>query len=148
MRLHLAAVRLVLGQAVDDGLIVPNLAAGVRAAQAAPDNAETSEAIVLSDEQVDAIITAHPEAWQLLVRVLDGTGLRISEALALGWSDVDFGQGSCMSAVACTGAHRPAEEQVREAARADPLDARSRSLDDAGGDDRRSRVPRSGWRPR
>jgi integrase len=94
VRLALAPLRALLATAYEDGAIPTNPAAGIRAIVTRPDREPTEHdgARALTDEQLERLIASTPERWQLLVRVLSETGLRISEALALRWGDVDLGQ--------------------------------------------------------
>ena len=43
-----------------------------------------------STAEVDAIIANVPERWRLGLRVLEQTGMRVGEAYALAWQDVDI----------------------------------------------------------
>jgi integrase len=47
---------------------------------------------LLKVEELRAILAALPDHLRFLVLILFGLGLRISEALALRWKDIDFGQ--------------------------------------------------------
>ncbi len=94
VRLWLAPVKALLATAVEEGLIRSNPSAGLRIAR--PDQhveqVEEPSAKALTDEQLRALLGEIPEPWQLLVRFLANSGLRISEALGLTWGDVDFGR--------------------------------------------------------
>ena len=93
IRLALAPLRALLATAYEDGAIPTNPAAGVRAIVTRPDREPTENgARALTDEELERLLSKIPERWRLLVRLLGETGLRISEALALRWSDVDLGQ--------------------------------------------------------
>ena len=46
----------------------------------------------LTGEELERLVAETPEPWRLFVRVLAETGLRISEAVALSWADVDLGR--------------------------------------------------------
>lgn len=90
VRLALAPVRALFATALEDGLVQRNPCAGVRVAQpAVPDDAPVK---ALADDQLADLVAAVPEQWRDLVDLLSETGLRIGEALALEWSDVDLGQ--------------------------------------------------------
>jgi integrase len=91
VRLALAPVKVLLATAVEEGLIRANPSAGLRLIQATDDVAE-KRVKALSDVELKALIDASPEEWRLLVIFLAQTGLRISEALALAWHDMDFGR--------------------------------------------------------
>jgi integrase len=93
VRLALAPVKALLATAVEEGLIRSNPAAGLRFVRPAG-HEEVSEARVkaLTPAELRALIAEVPEGWRLLAEFLSHTGLRISEALALTWADVDFGE--------------------------------------------------------
>jgi integrase len=89
-----AALRVLLATAVEDGLIRTNPAAGVRLPampMAEPDEA-SPKAKALTDAELAALLAACPAQWQLLVSFLADTGLRLGEASALRWCDIDFGR--------------------------------------------------------
>jgi integrase len=88
----LAPVKALLATALDDGLIRSNPAAGLRIARPEAEEADGRRVRALSEDELRALLDALPETWQSLVEFLATTGLRISEALALRWSDVDFGR--------------------------------------------------------
>jgi integrase len=87
-RRHLrATLRRALADAVRDGLVLRNVAGLAR-----PEHLPASERTILDANQARILIestkgTTYGPLWCLLVT----TGLRISEALGLSWSDVDFG---------------------------------------------------------
>jgi integrase len=93
VRSHLAAVKVLLATAVEDGLLRSNPARGVRVARPGapaiePDPAEVRRALD-SDELARFLQACSPE-WRPFFRLLAMTGLRISEAVELRWQDVDF----------------------------------------------------------
>lgn len=90
VRLALAPVKACLATAVEDGLIRQNPASGVRiaVATAEPDAAEVK---ALSEDELARLVAATAADWQLFIRVLAQTGLRISEMIALTYGDVDLG---------------------------------------------------------
>jgi integrase len=91
VRLALAPVKAMLATALEEGLIRSNPAAGVRIAQ--PVEVDVEEQVkALTDDELTALLAAIPEEWKLLVGFLAETGLRISEAVALRWSEIDFGR--------------------------------------------------------
>ncbi len=96
VRLALAPVKALLATAVEERLIRWNPAAGLRLTnsteQLGEDGAEVVRAKALTSEQLGELIAQTPADWQLLVRFLAHTGLRISEALALTWADLDLGR--------------------------------------------------------
>jgi integrase len=96
VRLAVAPVRAMLATAVEDGLLRSNPARGVRIPRPAgheTDAAEAEEAAkALTEEELRRFLAAVPDEWRLFFEVLAATGLRISEMLALRWSDIDLGQ--------------------------------------------------------
>lgn len=86
-RHHRSTLRRALADAVRDGLLTRNVAALSK-----PPSMDKAERVWLTAEQARAVITeARDERlWPLWVLILT-TGLRVSEALGLSWSDVDAG---------------------------------------------------------
>lgn len=92
VRLEIAPVRAMLATAVEEGLIRSNPAAGLRITQPAGAELEEGERIKsLTEDELRALLEKLPGEWRLLVEFLAHTGLRIGEAVALRWCDVDFG---------------------------------------------------------
>ena len=91
VRLALAPVKAMLATAFEEGLIRSNPSAGVRIVQQVEHDAE-EKIKTLADADLAALLEATPEEWKLLIGFLAETGLRISEALALRWSEIDFGR--------------------------------------------------------
>jgi integrase len=89
--LALAPVKALLATAVEEGLIRSNPSAGLRLIQPT-DGADVKRVKALTEAELKALIEAAPTDWRLLVEFLAQSGLRISEALALRWGDVDFGR--------------------------------------------------------
>jgi integrase len=56
---------------------------------------------ILTPDEVDSLITAAPPPHDTILRVLAWTGLRIGEAFALRWEDID-GEAGCMSGAGST----------------------------------------------
>jgi integrase len=54
------------------------------------DDPSPGKARALTREQLAAFLRVGPERWRLLFQLLAGTGLRISEALALRWGDLQL----------------------------------------------------------
>jgi integrase len=90
-----------LSAAAEDEKIAANPVIGIRLAKRdrahaiqtgvdAPGEQVTEKARALTEEQAAALVAATPERHRPLVRLLDVTGLRISEALALRWGDLDL----------------------------------------------------------
>ena len=86
----LAPVRALLATAFEEGLIRSNPAAGLRFAQRTVEDADEEQAKALSPVELRALIEEVQPEWRLLVRFIAETGLRIGEAVALRWGDVDF----------------------------------------------------------
>lgn len=94
VRGHVAAVKVLLATAVEDGLIRHNPAAGIRISKpGAPvierDARELRRA--MDTDELGRFLRACPAEWEPFFRLLAMTGLRISEAIELRWGDVDFG---------------------------------------------------------
>lgn len=88
-----AALRVVLATAVEDGLLRSNPAVRVRLPPAQQhDEHEPERAKALTRDELAALIAECPDRWRLLVTLLAQTGLRLGEALALAWEHVDFGR--------------------------------------------------------
>lgn len=93
VRLSIAPVRALLATAVDEGLIRSNPCTGLRIAQRTALEAEGEQrAKALTEAELRALLAEVPEQWRLLVEFLAHSGLRIGEALALRWGDVDLGR--------------------------------------------------------
>jgi integrase len=94
-----AALRAILAQAVEDGLIPSNPAETTRARQARPKGGKTTTKVTedqcWSPEQARAFIdaTADDRLGALWATML-GTGVRRGEALALRWQDVNLRDGT------------------------------------------------------
>lgn len=88
IRLQLAPVKALLATAVEDGVLRANPAAGVRLANA---NARGPvERTALSDTELARLLDEVDDEHRLMVLLLSQTGLRIGEAVALQWQDVDL----------------------------------------------------------
>ncbi|MCW2926015.1 MAG: Site-specific recombinase XerD [Thermoleophilia bacterium] len=88
IRLQLAPVKALLATAVEDGVIRSSPAAGVRLANA---NARGPvERSALTDLELTRLLAEIDAEHFLLVLLLSQTGLRIGEAVALQWQDVDL----------------------------------------------------------
>ena len=89
----MAPVRALFATAAEEGLIRSNPCAGLRLAGRRPvvtdELPDTRRA--LTEEELARVIEETPEQWKLFVRFLAQTGVRIGEAIALRWGDVDFG---------------------------------------------------------
>jgi integrase len=88
VRLVLAPVKALFATALEDGLIRSNPTAGVRLALSIGDVEEKVKA--LTEEELERLLAEIPAQWRLFFDLLAATGLRIGEAVALRWCDVDF----------------------------------------------------------
>ena len=78
---YLAPLRALFADAVEEGLVRANPAAGLRLPRPVTREEESEErAKALTEKELRALVLAAPEEWKLLVRFLAATGLRIGEA--------------------------------------------------------------------
>jgi integrase len=92
VRTVMAPVRALFATAAEEGLIRSNPCAGIRLAGRRPPGEEPADATrALTEDELARLIAETPEEWRLFVRFLAQTGLRIGEAIALRWGDVDLG---------------------------------------------------------
>ena len=97
VKLAIAPLRALLATAVEDGLIRSNPASGVRVAQ--PDALQEEpedapEGRALTPEQLARLIAEVPAQHRPFVTFVAQTGLRIGEAIAVQWRDVDLDEGT------------------------------------------------------
>lgn len=93
IRQAIAPVRALFATALEEGLIRSNPASGLRLAISAPVDGETEEqAKALTEPELLALLEEVDPRWRLFVEFVAHTGMRIGEAVAIRWSDVDFGQ--------------------------------------------------------
>jgi integrase len=93
VRLALAPVKALFATAVEEGLIRANPAAGLRISQATPESADDGERVkALTEEELRRLLDELPAAHRLFFEFLAHSGLRIGEAIALRWGDVDLGR--------------------------------------------------------
>jgi integrase len=91
VRLALAPVKALLATAHEEGVIRGNPAAGVRLViEQSRDEAEDGHVKALSEDELRRLLDEVPPEWRLFFEFLSHTGLRIGEAVALRWSEVDF----------------------------------------------------------
>lgn len=90
VRLALAPLKALLATAFEKEVIRRNPAENVRTARPTASD-EAPRAKALTEEELRALLAEIPEPWTLFFAFLAQTGLRIGEALALRWADVDFG---------------------------------------------------------
>ena len=91
VRKSLAPLRAMFATALEDGALRFNPTAGVRVNRRA-DEDEEERALALTREQLAALLAELPDEWRPFFELLAHTGLRISEAIALTWADVEFGE--------------------------------------------------------
>jgi len=89
VRLAIAPVRALLATALEDGLIRTNPAAGLRIATVDQTGPESEKPKALTEDELRRLLSHVPDRWQLFVELVAHTGLRIGEAVALQWRDVD-----------------------------------------------------------
>jgi integrase len=92
VRLHLAPVKALLATAVEEGVIRSNPSAGLRLAVAQQEEADDGHVKALTEEELEKVLAAIPPPHRLFFEFLHETGLRIGEAIALRWADVDLGR--------------------------------------------------------
>lgn len=88
VRLHLAPVKALLATALDDELIRTNPATGLRLMNGTTGQEEQVKA--LTEDELRRVLDEIPAGWHLFFELLAHTGLRIGEAIALRWSDIDL----------------------------------------------------------
>jgi integrase len=91
VRCVLGPVRALFATAHEDGLIRHNPAAGLRLISPTLKHTQTKRR-ALSEPELQRFLNALPHAWRLFFELLAHTGLRISEAIALTWADIDLDQ--------------------------------------------------------
>lgn len=92
VRLALAPVRAMFAQAVEDGVLKVNPCAGIRLPSAPVVEHEDEDVKALTAAEARALVGQVPAEHVDLVVLMVETGLRISEALAIQWHDLDLGR--------------------------------------------------------
>jgi len=93
VRLAFAPLRAMLADAYGEEEIKRNPTVGLRLAQAQRQEAdEETKAKALAPEELLRLLDELPSRWRLLFEFMAHTGLRIGEATALRWQDVDLGR--------------------------------------------------------
>jgi integrase len=90
----IAPLKAALADALEDELIDRNPAEAIRVRDRRGDGAAEPKARALSDEDLVALIAAAPEEHRLMVRFIAETGVRIGEAIAVRWGDLDLAPGA------------------------------------------------------
>lgn len=88
---NIAPLRAMFATALDDGIVRQNPCAGLRINRRRSEADEEPEAKAMTRAELQRLLEEIPARWLLLFELLAKTGLRISEALGLDWSDVEFG---------------------------------------------------------
>lgn len=88
----LAPVRALLATAFEEGLIRSNPAAGLRITHRFENDEDERQTKALNEDELRAFLDEVPGEWRLFFTFLSHTGLRIGEAVALSWADIDFGR--------------------------------------------------------
>ena len=83
-------MKALLATARDEGVIRWNPAEGIRSATAACEDGDEAKVKALTLDELEGLLAAVVPERRLLADFLASTGLRISEALALRWDDVDL----------------------------------------------------------
>ena len=91
VRLAVAPVRALFATAVEDGILRVNPCVGIRLAGKV-DGEDGRQVRALTAEESARLVDKTDDDWRLFIRLLLETGLRISEAVALTWADVDLGR--------------------------------------------------------
>jgi integrase len=89
VKVNIAPLRSMLATAVEDGVIRTNPCASVRLAER-DEMVEEECAKALTDEQLAKLINQVPVKHRLFITFMARTGVRISEAIALRWGDLDL----------------------------------------------------------
>lgn len=90
VRLAVAPVRALLATALEDGLIRTNPAAGLRIATLHQPGPDHDKPKALTEDELRQLLSHVPDQWRLFVELVAHTGLRIGEAVALQWADIDI----------------------------------------------------------
>mgnify|MGYP001413589819 CR=1 FL=1 len=91
VRNAITPLRALFATAVEEGLVRSNPCTGLRiGGRRAPEADGHTQARALSEDELAALLAETPTEWRLLVEFLGQTGLRISELVALRWSDLDL----------------------------------------------------------
>jgi integrase len=88
---RIAPLRALFATAVEEGLIRSNPASGIRLTTSHVETDAPEKVKALTEDELGRLLEALPERWRPLIAFMAHTGLRISEVVALRWSDIDFG---------------------------------------------------------
>ncbi len=94
VRLAVAPVRALFATAFEEGLIRSNPSAGVRIAGMlrTTEEGDVEQAKALTEPELRRLIDHTDAEWRPFVAFVAHTGMRIGEAIAVRWADVDFGK--------------------------------------------------------
>jgi integrase len=92
VRLVIAPLRALLATAFEEGLIRSNPAANVRLAPTRKHEV-TEDVKAMTATELAAVVSEIPDPYRLFFRVLAESGMRIGEAIAVRWTDIDFDRG-------------------------------------------------------
>lgn len=92
VRLALAPVRALFATAVEEGVLRSNPTVGVRVAKPATLDDDDQPEKALTDAQLAELLAQIADAHRPFVTFVSQTGMRISEAVAIRWSDIDLGK--------------------------------------------------------
>lgn len=90
IRKNVAPLKALFATAYEDGLIPSNPTQGVRIVGPGDEDRDRKPK-ALTREELRVVLAALPEPWRPFFTFLVQTGLRISEAIAVTWGDVDLG---------------------------------------------------------
>jgi integrase len=88
VRKRVAPLRALFATAFEDGTVRSNPTVGVRVI--GHDEHDETPARALTRDELRRLLAALPDDWRLFFEFLAHTGLRISEAIGLRWSDVEL----------------------------------------------------------
>jgi integrase len=90
-----APVKALFATAFEEGLIRTNPGAGVRLATGSQidDDSSHEQVKALTEEELRRLLAKTADEWRLFVTLVAHTGMRIGEAVAVRWGDIDFGAG-------------------------------------------------------
>ena len=89
---NLVPLKAMFATAVEDGTLRSSPALGVRVNRRSDEAEEEVEVKAMTRVELAAVLAATPDEWRLFFELLSHTGLRVSEALGLDWSDLEFGK--------------------------------------------------------
>jgi len=90
---HVAVIRALFADAVEEGVLRYSPTAGVRVAVREPVEAEDEAVKAMTRAQLARLLDELDDRWRLFFEFLTHTGLRISEAIEVRWGhDLDLGE--------------------------------------------------------